>query len=366
MWRYGVEVTVLWLLIAATSVSAVSFQGLGVPGGTASAVSADGTTVVGTSYQQAFRWTVAGGYAALPDVPGGPTESYGLGVSGDGSLIVGRGTDGSFHNYQAAKWPNSSTVIPLENLPSTLDNSSCALGISNDGSVIVGWCEDSTSYRFAVRWTESGGVEKLSGIGGDSSADDASCDGSIIVGEGKPLGGGMTQAFRWTEQSGPTYLGTLSNHNESYGHGVSADGAVVVGMSGRGGHDDYRAFKWTQAEGMVSLGLLPGSYNARARAASADGSRIVGGADSSTRAFLWDAQHGMRDLQLVLENELGLDLRGWRLCVATDISSDGNTIVGGGYNPAGLYEPWIAVIPEPASALLLVVGGLMLTRRRQS
>ena len=56
-------------------------------------------------------------------------------------------------------------------------------------------------------------------------------------------------------------------------------------------------------------------------------------------------------------DDLGLDLAGWTLDTALGISADGLTIVGQGTNPNGEFEAWIAIIPEPSTALLLA-GGL--------
>jgi len=42
---------------------------------------------------------------------------------------------------------------------------------------------------------------------------------------------------------------------------------------------------------------------------------------------------------------LGVDLSGWVLHDATDISADGRTIVGCGTNPAGVPEAFVAYIP---------------------
>ena len=82
--------------------------------------------------------------------------------------------------------------------------------------------------------------------------------------------------------------------------------------------------------------------------------------------MIWDSVHGMRSLKMVLENDFGLDLSGWDLTGAADISDDGLTIVGSGIN-SGRYEAWIAVIPEPASWVLLVAGaiGVALLRPRR-
>ncbi|NIW35024.1 MAG: hypothetical protein GWN32_00075 [Gemmatimonadetes bacterium] len=63
-------------------------------------------------------------------------------------------------------------------------------------------------------------------------------------------------------------------------------------------------------------------------------------------AFIWDRDHGMRRVRDVLTG-LGLDLTGWELTGAADISADGRTLVGSGLNPEGYPEAWIAVLARP-------------------
>jgi len=48
-----------------------------------------------------------------------------------------------------------------------------------------------------------------------------------------------------------------------------------------------------------------------------------------------------------------------------DISADGMMIVGEGTNPDGHREAFLGVIPEPASAALLVLGALPILGRRR-
>jgi uncharacterized membrane protein len=108
---------------------------------------------------------------------------------------------------------------------------------------------------------------------------------------------------------------------------------------------------------MLGIGMLPGSSGSQALGTSQDGSVIVGqslfGVTSS--AFLWMEIGGMRDLKGFL-TERGLNLTGWELAAATSVSADGRTIVGYGVGPLNVQTSWIAVIPEPSTALLLCLG----------
>ena len=153
--------------------------------------------------------------------------------------------------------------------------------------------------------------------------------------------------------------------------GISADGSTIVGFSsnrfssiGRG----FQAFRWTLSEGMIDLGSLPGAIEIIAFDVSGDGSTIVGRAFSETgeEAFVWDQQAGMQNLQQVLTDDLGLDLDGWTLGRADGISDDGLTIVGVGTNPSGFTEAWIAIIPEPSTALLFASGLVAMAAARRS
>jgi hypothetical protein len=135
------------------------------------------------------------------------------------------------------------------------------------------------------------------------------------------------------------------------------------------------------------LGDLPGGdFGSDAMAVSADGSIVLGQSRAlptesigysgvgDYKAFVWDPAHGMRDLQDVLINEYGLGnaLAGWQLIRATDISNDGLSIVGSGFNPAGDIEAWLVRldrplnVPEPAGLILLVpMAWLLSCLRRQ-
>ena len=81
-------------------------------------------------------------------------------------------------------------------------------------------------------------------------------------------------------------------------------------------------------------------------------------------AFIWTEQTGVRSLKAVLENDFGLDLTGWSLTVANDVSQDGLTIVGNGINPQGDPEAWVATIPESSTLVLGFIASFCLMHSR--
>ena len=255
---------------------------------------------------------------------------------------------------EASLWTSGSGAVGLGDLPGGRFLS-IGYGVSADGSVVVGY-SDSALGTDAFRWTAKGGMV---GLGFRGAADDVSADGSVVVGYSDAAFG--TEAFRWTESEGAVSLGFLPGGSfSSSAYAVSADGSVIVGQSDSSFSVVSEAFRWTASTGMVGLGDLPGGFSLSvASDVSADGSVIVGFGTtiSGSAAFIWDADHGMRNLQDVLMSYgLGSSLRGWTLGSANAISADGRVITGTGINPLGFEEGWVArlgasVVPEPSSLL---------------
>ena len=341
---------------------AASFMGVGIlpgaSGSVANAVSGDGSVVVGDS-SQAFRWTAATGIVPLDAHSQDITLARG--VSADGSVAVGlamRG-GGPFTPPQAVRWTAGGGALDLGTLPD--DTISSAFAVSGDGSTVVGLSQGlAVQSDHAFVWTAAVGmvaVGDLPGGAGQTIAYGVSGDGSVVAG----TSGG--EAFRWTSAGGTIGLGFLPGSSSSGATFVSQDGSVIVGDSGG------QAFRWTSSTGMSALGTASAFAFSGATGASADGSIVVGGGalsgSSSGSAFLWDAAHGMRPLAQVLAEDYGLDLTGWTLDTALAVSADGRTIVGSGTDPGGQQEGWIATIPEPTTALLVVLGlaGLAVGRR---
>jgi uncharacterized membrane protein len=287
----------------------------------------------------------------------GGSDSRAFGVSADGSVIVGTSKiPGGEPQNRAVRWTSSGmTILSAPGLVGV------AKDVSADGSLVVGRDNPPTGCcGEAVLWTTSGTEIRLGDLPGgyfDSWGEAISADASVVVGQA--WGDSGADAMRWTQESGMVGLGCSSvfpvvifcNATD-----VSADGSVVVGWRGA------EAFRWTAEGGLTTLG--PGDP----QAVSADGSVVVGNRDG--KAFIWDEISGMRDLQDVLTTDLSLDLTGWTLLHASDVSADGLTIVGQGINPSGEREAWIAAlsVPEPTTALLLATGlaGLAWRVRRVS
>jgi probable HAF family extracellular repeat protein len=222
----------------------------------------------------------------------------------------------------------------MQDLGTLGGDQSWALGVSADGSVVVGWAENAAGQECAFRWTAAGGMQDLGTLGGDQSwALGVSADGSVVVGYAYDAAG-QWRAFRWTAAGGGGMqdLGTLPGGCCSSAYGVSADGSVVVGWAFNAA-GQYRAFRWTASGGMQDLGTLGGSESA-AWGVSADGSVVVGWAENAEgqpHAFRWTAAGGMEDLNITYAHLL---TNGSELRIAYAVSPDGRYIVGSGYNAA--------------------------------
>ena len=329
-------------------------------------VSDDGNVVAGDNTDGIVRWTAAGGLEVIGELPDAE-YTFADAISGDGNTIIG-----SDYNTHVVRWTRAAGLHRL--VPGN------PADVSYDGLVIAG----SRPGEGAFRWTQAGGAVDISADLPTgyrfASASGVSADGNAIAGTAAagPGQGGGFHIVRWTP-AGAMDLGDLPGGDDfAHATGISADGSTVIGYgtsaSGR------EALRWRSDTGFRPLGHLPGQgpvppilSHIRPSAVSGDGSVIVGhdypGPGVEPVAFLWDEARGIRALKDALEGDYGLDLTGWRLTSATDITPDGLTLIGTGYHDQFGTDlmTWRATLPDPAGAapLAAVLAALTLPRRRR-
>jgi hypothetical protein len=203
-------------------------------------------------------------------------------------------------------------------------------------------------------------MQPLPDLGGDDNAHvyDVSAAGDVAAGAGDPgpdqFGSPTSTPARWMLDAGPTIDGVLIESGETFGefgeaYGVSPDGAFLVGVL-----SPPDAFVWSEAGGRVKLpdlaGASPGAVAAHSpRRASAGAEVLVGFVDIDTRrAAVWFDLGAPRLLQDVLEDDHGVDLTGWTLITADDVSADGTAIVGIASNPSGDLVGYLVRFFDPA------------------
>lgn len=288
-----------------------------------------------------------------------PFQSEAKAINRDGTVIVGWsqlseylsplfGGGSDIHNTankRAFRWTQSGGMQDLGTLHRTQRNirypyyyagESVANAVNRNGSVIVGWAKYSeqispipeffaqdsslsavtnTSDQRAFRWTQSGGIQDLGTLykirrsfvynyysAGKSSAKGVSADGSVIVGWANDTSDTTRQrAFRWTQSTGMTDLGTLKSDNtgQSSANAVSRNGKVIVGWSASAS-SSKRAFRWTANKGMQDLGTLKSdnSGQSEALAIADDGKIVVGWSHNDAgdkRTFVWRWVRGADD-----------------------------------------------------------------------
>lgn len=339
--------------------STATLTGLGdLPGGpissSASAVSADGSTVVGWSRssdvsgnQEAFRWTETTGMVGLGDFGAAVVRSQAHDVSADGSVIVGQGRAGHAFLLRPFRWSASTGMIAVDAGSSVFDGGQ-AFGVSADGSVIVGVGRTSLG-NLAFRWSAAGGMVGLGWLPSDtrdSFAFDVSADGGAICGISSSGDAGGVEPFVWSEARGLTGLGDVPGGMfYAIAWAISANGSTVGGAARTTFGSNDEAFLWSESDGFVRPDTLHGmGFTNTFEAVTGDGRIAVG--SSWIGAVVWDATNGLRFLEDVLVTDFGLDLAGWRLWSANDITPDGRVLVGTGTNPAGMGEAWIVRLPD--------------------
>lgn len=354
-------------LVAPRAAQAQSFTLIGAAPNSAYsrafAVSADGRTAVGASFrdstpafQAGWQWSAQTGRVDTGLSSEFPQYSAFLGASADASVVVGYAA-GADARPTAIRYSGPGTYQNLGRLAG--HNGAHATGVSGDGSVVVGrsyFLQQGTEVTSsAFRWTAEGGMQAITSA--FSRAYGVSADGNTIVGEVRD--GSGINAFRWTSESGLQVLPRLPGTLSSTANAVTASGSTAVGYSGN------VAAMWQGASVVPLTTPLPGVRETVATSVNADGT-VVGAHiafPTTATAGIWTSQTGIIRMSDFLASH-GVDVpSGLNLEYCTGISADGNTFVGwcsGGSMPQG----FVATIPAPGSAGLLAAWMLAGRRRR--
>ena len=318
--------------------------------------------IVGGSFKdsRAVRWDSSGAGAMEMGILGtdgnGVTRACAYAVNA-GDTAVGHAllfVDGSNKGDRAVRWSASGAVTELGNLGVDSNGSTIARAYAvNAGGTAVGIATlfldgINKGYR-AARWSDSGMVTELDGLGIGSNGRAFSRAGAVndagtAVGYANKYVGGSDKglrAVRWNASgTAATELGELGTDiagwTDAEAYAVNSAGTAVgeailyVGGSNKG----YRAVRWdasgTAATELGGLGTDGNGYTeAEARVVNTAGTAVgwaekfVGGIDKGPRAVRWDAS-GTAATEL---GDLGTDNNGYAEAHAWAVS-DAGTAVG--------------------------------------
>jgi probable HAF family extracellular repeat protein len=257
-------------------------------------------------------------------------------VSADGRVVVGRVFEEVYNgqgygNVDVFRWQDGTMQAPLAGC------SGYDPGVSDDGRTVAGYCQGA-SFRPAV-WKDGALVQ----VSTDTTltATEVSGDGNVVFGHWPhtitvPFGEDLNHIEAARLSGGVTPLGILPGDNWSEVIAVSRDGSVVGVQSQFRDHSGeepveiYQAARWKDGS-LQDLGNL-GAEGVFVTDVSSDGETIVGyleyPSEGPVRAFRWTEATGMVDLGTPPGGD------GAR---ALGVSADGQVIVGswGGPSTAG-------------------------------
>lgn len=208
-------------------------------------VSDDGSAVAGygytTSTTSVFHWTQATGMVDIGNFGGTYTSLSAM--SGDGTVLVGASYTVDNAEYHAYRYvASTSTISDLGTLGGTY---SYASDLNSDGSIVIGTSSDSSDTNHGFVWSEATGMETVEEwmiahgvtLDGDmtTSADLISADGSVIVGQ--TTSGSTYIARVVTTEEDEEEDASGSDTDESTDTGETDTGETDTGETDTGGNE---------------------------------------------------------------------------------------------------------------------------------
>jgi uncharacterized membrane protein len=366
--------------LAVAPASAQTFTTLGF-NFTPAGMSGDSTRVVGTGpgtlaggggVQTGLVWS-AGSFSSLDYLPD-QSNSGGVGISHDGTLVVGSSSTSLFGDtFTEVPGSGSPSILPR---PSPNYTGMLGAGISGNGSVVASNLVDFFGNYPSYAVSTSGGVSSILSplAGGSFSNATRVTTNGVILGQSND-GDGQSQAVKWVGGA-PASLGLLFAGRPTTAYAGTPSAELVAGTSINAAGTGYVGFLWAGGV-MTELDPVGISPSSEARAITDDGLLIGGysfGGVPGHVATLWDDAGTATSLTEIL-NANGL-FPGWDsyqdiIAVNShdgvfDILGTGR--LGGSANSFLVTDLTIAVVPEPAQASALLGAAALLCvgwRRRR-
>ena len=266
--------------------------------------------------------------------------SSGLGISSDGSTVVGMGWKNC--SVEAFYWNSDNNMVSLGSFNG---NNTKAQAVNSDGSIIGGWAENNSGTRQSCIWDINGNATLLGSVSPWSDAGEVTSfseDDSKITGFGASVGGNDTEAYLATQNSntidgyGIIGLGVPDNFatfNRSLAFDVSENN-VVVGQYLYSGTNNWRASIWNEdLESMIDLkdylelldiNPIPSLTFLKAHCISNDGAIIAGTAQDAGGNWIGY----ILNLEEELLNQILGDLNGDQILNILDVILVVNIVLG--------------------------------------
>ena len=315
-----------------------------------------------------FYWSLTGGAAAMPALPGGASVS---GLSADGSKALvhplqALAAQALLYDVQAGT-SEPTGILPHSALLSasgsvvgfsstTNDSSQLArkapggqleqlgeiplpadrvllTGVALDASAIVGYGWDPQNAYVSFRWTQADGIVLGAGTlpeGADAAIITAlSGDGTSFAGV-TLAGNRRLSVFHSSAATGLVEVGPALLYDtpgiDPLVMALNGDGSVLAATLNID-TDGFGAFRWTEATGAVAM--APGTQSVASHV-SADGAVVIGKTlDDQYGPFAWTEAAHTRSVRATLESA-GVDFRGWTTHSIMALSSDGKVAIGSG------------------------------------